>query len=695
MSIVTPANSMCAARWASYAVLSLLTALLLCSGVFYFDGHRVDESEVVMNAVAIAAGGWAPEWAGYGHLAMYLPAIAVAMTASFLQLTGIASSYSEGIYLLFQNDAAYRITRLLYTLADVATAVLFARLIVKATGQRLVAVCFFAYFMISPDTWLYANYIRTDTLVSLFTAIAVYALAMDRTKVTPYMVGLAIGAAVACKYSAIGYIALVFVLLIDDPARARTWKERVSTAVIATVVTIAAAFLLQPRFNFLGVISNAGIHLSGSNFTQESMPISERLARLWQLAMTVEPLALAFLLAMWFSLIRFRQGAALLIAVLVGIVPFALSNYSREYWLIPFADAVRAAGWFGVACFVALLRGRIGVDKQKWVLVGLAACTLGIVGLRMHNWREVRSDPLRELNSQAAERWLYVNAANRVPLVYSYEKNYVLPRAYSFANYNESAIFSRVFIFNRQKFESLHGLFSRRLYTKDYAEFSQSTAPAPLLLSVGSGTAARLGKNLRLCAGKHCYAPKITGCDERLQGVMGACVVYRWDMDYPELRSDLSKMSIKFSDNVSAFSLCWYSCASPSSWRIIRRNLEGEVSFLEVGDLLFAPERLMPLDKIAQSRSSARGGIIVTSPTAYVPWLKKKGLYAESDSAHEKLGSAMGAELIQRFENGTGPVIEIYKRSEPLLRSFDPVEVPIEGENVSKPQASISRASPG
>lgn len=661
MSLLAPVGAARMLRWFVYLSICLLGALLLCSGVFYFDGHRVDESEVVMNAVAIAAGGWTPEWAGYGHLAMYLPAMAIAAAALFLQLSGAASGYADAIYLLFQDDAAYRITRFLYTLADIGTAVLFAKLIVKVTGQRTVALCFLAYFALSPDTWLYANYIRTDTLVSFFTAVAVYMLARDRTRVTPYLVGIAIGAAIACKYSAITYIALMAVFLLEDPDRPKDWKHRASMAAIATAAALAAAFLLQPRFNFMGVLSNAAIHLSGSHFTQEQAPIGQRLVRLWQLATAVEPLALMFLLGMWFALLRFRRSAALLIAVLVGIIPFGFSNYPREYWLLPFADAVRAAGWLGAACLVEFLRRRGGEGSRQWVLAALLVATAAIIGARIHHWQEVRPNPLRQSNTQIAKQWLYLHATNRVPLVYVQEKNQILPRTYSFADYADAAVLSRIFIFKRQKFEALHALFKRRLYGKDYAEFSRSTMVPPLILSVGSEAADRLGGNIQLCAGKHCRAPEVLACDKRLKGAIGDCRTYRWDMDRPELQSDLSTMTFMFGSRVPAFSLCWYTCGNSDAWRLTRRGLVGEVKLLDLSRMLFAPQTMKPLDRIMQSRAGAAGELIVASPKAYVPWLRKKGLPAGADAA-DTLSRTLDAGLIKRFENGSGPVIEIYER---------------------------------
>src|SRR5690606_3461276 len=131
-------------------------------------------------------------------------------------------------------------------------------------------------------------YIRSDSLVSLFIAVAVYAMAMERTRATPVAVGAAIGAAIACKYSALVYLPLVAVLAIDEPGRQRNWMQRMQAVAIGGIVAIVAAFALQPRYNFSGVLSAAGNHLSGSHFTQEAHSFGDRMARLGGLAVDVE-----------------------------------------------------------------------------------------------------------------------------------------------------------------------------------------------------------------------------------------------------------------------------------------------------------------------------------------------------------------------------------------------------------------------
>ncbi len=163
------------------SLFAIACALLLCGSALFFNGQKVDESEVVLNALTIATGDWDTKWTpGYGHLAMYIPAAVLAAVALFLQASGVAASYADGLYVLFADDSAYRIVRVLYALADVLTAFIFASVIVKVTRQRLMAAAYFLYFMMSPETWTYANYVRTDTLVSFFTACAIYFLAVGR-----------------------------------------------------------------------------------------------------------------------------------------------------------------------------------------------------------------------------------------------------------------------------------------------------------------------------------------------------------------------------------------------------------------------------------------------------------------------------------------------------------------------------------
>lgn len=659
LSIPNPARAWRASAWAMFA---LAISLVLCTSAFFYNGQKVDESEIVINAVAIAAGGWSPEWSGYGHLGMYIAAAALVLASVLLQVAGVASSYADGIYLLFQDEAAYRITRIVYTLADVLTALLLAKLIVKVTGQRLVAVLFFATFLLSANTWVYANYIRSDSLVSFFIALAVYALAMGRARMTPFVVGIAIGAAIACKYSALVYLPLAAALAIDEPGKPRGWKQRLQMVAVGVAVAVVAAFALQPRYNFVGMLSAAGNHLSGSHFTPEAHSFGDRLARLGSLAIDVEPLVVLFGVTMWFALLRVHRSAGLLLAVLLGIAPFAVSNFAREYWLLPFADAVRAAGWLGIACLVQVARSRVGADHQKWVTSVLLLFGLAILWCGARDLAGSRGGQVRMTNREAAKQWLYVNAANRIPMVYSYEKNYVLPRAYAFDDYQGAAHFSRVFIFKRNRFESLHALFKRRFYQDEFRSFSEATRSPPLRISMGSGTAGRLRGKLLLCAGKTCYKPQSSICDAGQSGVMGKCVTYSWDMDKPSLKTDLRNLKLRVGAPISAYAMCWYTCGEDGV-PMSRKKLSGEVGLASLGGHLFASTRLLPFDAIAEPDKLAAGELLVTSPTAYVPWLKKTGAFKGGKQSPAKvLAKRLGLEPVQEFRRDQGPVIEVYRK---------------------------------
>jgi hypothetical protein len=68
------------------------------------------------------------------------------------------------------------------------------------------------------------------------------------------------------------------------------------------------------------------------------------------------------------------------------------------------------------------------------------------------------------------------------------------------------------------------------------------------------------------------------------------------------------------------------------------------------------------LDKIREDAADQSQIILVTSPTAYIPWLRKRDLNRDGESDSGALSRVMDAELIQRFAHGSGPIIEIYRR---------------------------------
>lgn len=641
------------------AALAVALGLLLCSSWFAFGGAKVDESEIVLNALTIATGEWHPVWSpGYGHLAMYIPAGALAIVALLLQASGVVGSYAGGLDLLFANGGAYRVVRLLYCIADVSTALLWARIVFLVGRERLLAIACAAYFVFSPDTWLYANYVRSDTLVSLFVACAVYLLVGQRTRRTPVLLGIALGAAIACKYSAAAYLALIGFLLVPPPEGDSGIRHRIAMAATALGVALVSTFLFQPKFDYSGIIAAIGVHLSGTHFVHETVPLGERLVRLWHLVRALEPLAAVFSLLALAGFARPRSALPVLAAAAIGIAPFAISQFPRDYWLIPFADALRAAGWVGIACAIGS-RAPWRDTARRWTGALAILLVMGIALERLPQLARSHRAPATLSNVEAARRWLYVHAANRKPLDYGYEKNFLLPRAYSFASYDDAAALSRVFIFHREEFRPLHAMFHRQLYQREFAEFSSITRVPPLVLGVARS--AVQGRAPQLCAGGRCYPPKPTACPARMRSAQGNCVAYGWDMDRSVLRTDLAKLALVLPPGLSSATACWYTCDTGAALQPLRLPASGgKVALVDVAGSLFAPARVRSLTQIRGDRACAQDSLIVTTPRAYEAWLPKVRRKGEGASA--AFARLMNARLVRYFDTGGGPAIEIYAR---------------------------------
>ncbi len=655
MASGAPASARPAWRWIAGGLGALAVALFLCSSFFQFGGAKVDESEIVLNALTIATGDWQPEWSpGYGHLAMYLPAAVLALVALALQAMGVVGSYAGGLQWLFDGETAYRVVRLVYAYADVLTAMAWAGIAWRVAGMRLLGIACFGYFLVSPDSWLYANYVRSDTLVSLFVALAVLLLVRERGRWTPLLLGTALGAAIACKYSAAAYLALIGFLLLPDENNRFDLGARIRMAALALLVAAVATFAFQPKFDYSGIVKAVGVHLSGSHFAHAPLPMTERLARLWRLVLALEPLAPACVLLAALGLFRPRVALPVLAAALIGIAPFALSQFPRDYWLIPFADALRGAAWVGCAALVWRLGGRATIAGR----VAAAVIVLGV--LAVATWRApqlARSHraPAQLSNAEAARRWLYVHAANRKELLYGYEKNFLLPRAYSFADYDAAADFSRVFIFYREGFAPLHRMFRRDLYAGAFEEFSSITRVEPFKLALRGGD----GQQPRLCSGQRCYPAKKIPCAQVAPMPAGPCVGFAWDMDRAVLRTDLSRLSLELPTGAREAAVCWYSCGWPGERQPV--NLRpGRTPLLELSAALFAPARVLSLTQIRKDRQRPQDSLIVTTPKAYQGWLPK-GL-GQGKGASGEFARLVNARLVRYFDSGSGPVIEIYAR---------------------------------
>lgn len=649
-----PARRRIAWAWGAAGLAGLVFALFLCSSFFHFGGAKVDESEIVLNALTIAAGDWRPEWSpGYGHLAMYIPAAVLAFVALALQAMGIAGSYADALQWLFNGESAYRVVRLIYAYADVMTAMVWAGIAWRVAGTRLLGIACFGYFLVSPDSWLYANYVRSDTLVSLFVALAVLVLVRGRNRWTPVLLGVSLGAAIACKYSAAVYLALIGFLLLRDEAGRLDLRARIRRAALALLVAAVATFAFQPKFDYSGIVEAIGVHLSGSHFAHASLPAGERLARLWRLVLALEPLAPICVLLAAFGLWKPRVALPVIAAALIGIAPFALSQFPRDYWLIPFADGLRAAAWIGVAALVHRLGGR-AADAGRIAAAAAVIAVLAVAVWRAPHLARSHRAPQQLSNAEAARRWLYVHAANRKEILYGYEKNFLLPRAYSFADYDAAADFSRVFIFHREGFQPLHRMFRRDLYGRSFEEFSSITRVEPLKLAVAAGDAKP-----RLCSGQRCYPPKKIPCSQIARMPAGPCVGFAWDMDRAVLRTNLSRLSLEVPAGAQAAAVCWYSCGARGERGQVHLRA-GRTPLLEVSAALFAPARVLSLTRIREDRRRPQDSLIVTTPRAYQAWLPKGR--GQGKGASAEFARLIDARLVRYFDSGSGPVIEIYAR---------------------------------
>ncbi|AWV06417.1 hypothetical protein [Marilutibacter maris] len=642
-------------RLMSWIGIAALSVIALCATFVYYSGQRVDESEIVLNALTIATGDWDPVWSpGYGHLAMYIPAFVLVLAAHLVHLLGFAADYQDALYLLFAGEGAFRISRFVYTMADFLTFLVLARIVRIVSASRILALLFVAYCLISPDTWYYATYIRSDTLVSLFVACAALTLVSDRNRLTPYLLGVSLGAAIACKYSAVTYVVLAGFLLLPLKGAPKSLLHRGRDAAVAVVIALVSTYIFQPLFDYSGILTAIQTHLSGSQFTHEVVPLKERLAKLYQLVLRLEPLVPLMALAMLAGALNLRRSAPVIAIALIGIAPFAMSNFPRDYWLIPFADSIRAAGWVGIGCLLVWIGDRFGRRMTLAVLL-LAGFSVAFVA-----WDRYPSlaQPQRVngsiiTNADDAKFWLYANVANRSELIYIYEKNYQLPRAYSFSSIRDARYFSRVFIFRRDKFVPLKDMFRRYLYEKSFDEFSAITRIPRLVVGV-----PRTAEPPRLCSGEKCYPAKAAECTASAAKSISQCVAYSWDMDLPQFSRSLEALSLDLPGERYRFVACWYTCGDQNGSTPAFVGRPGAIPLERLGSRLFARASMQKLQQVQALDTRGREVYIVVTPSAYRPLLQAKT--KRGPPARREFAKIMDARLIRVFEGRYGAPIEVY-----------------------------------
>lgn len=473
-----------AVRWGRVLLVAagvLAVAALQAHSVWAYRGDRVDESELVHFAVGFLGRDLDPGWYGYGSLGMYVLFAVYALLAVPALLFGPFGSLSEYAQLLFSGGYFFGVGRFVFAVLGVLTVVLYAD--IARRHLRAPALLVGAYVVVavtSVDAIVYANYIRTDRLVSFFVALTLWAAVRSRDHRWLWVTGAAVAGAIAAKMSALPLAAFVLVLA---GYRWRRGHATVEQAALAMLTFVFALMVFQPFVSYPERISGLLLRGSASPFrwgaaTYGSMV--ERMGALGRLLGTYVALALLPLLGLlaargqrWRHVQRVLLPALLLLALL--FLPYLRSPELRSYWFLPVYDLVRFLALAGATVVWTWAAGRDrpplprAVAGRPAIKAGVAAVVvlaLAAPGLNLYSLRIRAIVATEASNAQLAQAWLEDEVLGRERILLDREFSYHLPKVYDPRSLYTSKVVSRAFIFDRWNHPYLNAVFAEYLVTE-------------------------------------------------------------------------------------------------------------------------------------------------------------------------------------------------------------------------------------
>jgi hypothetical protein len=451
--------------------LVLAVAALQTHSLWDFRGDRVDESELVHYAVGFLGGDLDPGWYGYGSLGMYLLAAWYALLAVPLLLLGVHSDIGEYAQQLFAETGFFFVSaRFLFAAIGVATVLLYASTARRIGVPKFLVAAYVVVAVTATDALFYADYLRSDRLVSFFAAALLCCVVRMPGARGLYAAAVIAAAAGAAKISALPLIGLVIAVA---AVRARRGEVTLHAATAAVLLSMVALMVFQPFVDYPERLASLVGRGAAAPFRWSEAvhagPVDRAFALLRFVLRYVGP-ALALVPAA--MLVRRGRSTLLWASVLLGllVLPYGLSTELRGYWFLPVYELAR---------FLALLGawGLLGLARRRWsdrlerpavrrpAVAGgmLLVLVLAAPGL-MDGFRSARtlaSTPAA--NRQLAGSWLEEDVLGRSPIGLDGEFSYLLPRLYDPDDFTTSKLISRAFIYGRWDHPFLNQLFADHL----------------------------------------------------------------------------------------------------------------------------------------------------------------------------------------------------------------------------------------
>jgi len=255
-----------------------------------------------------------------------------------LLLFGVFSDFIDyGAYFLGEGYF-FMLARLLIALAIVVSALIFSKILSKLRVSPLLIVVFVLLVCFSPGAVKYANYVRTDALVALFTICLLYFLVFASTFRGLLWAAIFTAAAVACKISALpisGALGLLIILMMLKK------QITITQAFVAGLVFILFAQLFSPYMDYVSLFKQILLSETGeasNSYRIYYVGIEPKLTRILEFHTNVVgksfcTMSIFGVLLGYFT--RFRRLAVFAaLLVVLTIIPYLVGATLREYWFL-------------------------------------------------------------------------------------------------------------------------------------------------------------------------------------------------------------------------------------------------------------------------------------------------------------------------------------------------------------------------
>lgn len=679
------------ARRVAAGGLIITIAAMQCYSGWDFHSDQVDESELVHYAVGFFGGDFDPRWYGYGSLGMYLLFALYAVIGYVGVLFGVFAGIDDFAQRLFSDGFFFVIGRFFFAVVGMTTVAIYALIARRSHVPRVLVAGFMLVAVVSPDAIYVANYIRPDSLVALFSAVALLGAVMSSRPLGAYIVALACAAAISSKLSALPLAAFVLAVYFYRASR-REIEPR--TILIAMVVFGVSLLAFQPFVDYGSVVTERvgrGVDppIKWSRTYYGDLP--SRMSAI--LSVLREHVGLPVLMAAPLGLLGLYRWRDLSIfaVVLWGllITPFLASPEVTFYWFIPLFNLTRFLALMGVAALLVIIREvsferrpTILATRTFWVFVAAVLLVPAAGDAKAFGQQAADHWNNRE-NRQVAETWLEEHLLGHETVVLDSSFTHVLPRVYDPRNLAEARSISRAFVFERHTNEYLGRIFHHFLW-EDYARshdlLDAVNAVKTVRLDVASRRSTELAfRDVQLCGPFDTCRASTPIRSKSVQVVPlghGDFDLRVTDEDpYVVLFEDESlpsdgSMTLSFEQQGPPYShgnlfLFEYGEAQPIR-RVFPAVREIDIRLGRRTDDPFV-RRADPEEIVRSDGRSISGTYVVTSPAIYARFLQPN---AQLDEAKERRLQLLRpyyesllehGELIQRFDDGSGPPIEVYE----------------------------------